>query len=181
MGDFCGQTVSKSALTELFSHCAWRLGGVHGEYLKAEAGMQANHIMLASAAKFVGALGTHLFLKTRLDRWEPAGDFVRPHHGLVCVGVFGLIAGKVVPLNFTRWPGHLSFGFVLSSVTMSMTRLRWPPPRLGGSHYFAVYAVVATAMPSPTLGRDDRRAVSQHRLAVEWIVHSLPRVALVLR
>ena len=47
------------------------LGGLAAftvKYLKAEAGMQDNHIMLASSAKFIGALGTLWFLKSRLDR-----------------------------------------------------------------------------------------------------------------
>ena len=125
------------------------------KYLKAEAGMQANS-MLASAAKFVGALGTLWFLKTRLDRLgsRPVILFGLIM-GLVCVVMFGLIAGKVVPLNFYAVAGlYLSFGFVLCSVTMSMTRLAMATvPRLGSSHYFAVYAVVGNlAMGlSPTL------------------------------
>jgi len=135
------------------------LGGLAAftvKYLKAEAGMQANHIMLASAAKFVGALGTLWFLKTRLDRLgsRPVILFGLIM-GLVCVVVFGLIAGKVLPLNFFAVAGlYLSFGFVLSSVTMSMTRLAMATvPRLGSSHYFAVFAVVGNlAMGiSPTL------------------------------
>jgi MFS family permease len=64
--------------------------------------------------------------------------------GLVCVAVFGLIAGGVVPINFFAVTGlYFSFGFVLASVTMSMTRLAMATvPRLGSIHYFAVFAVV---------------------------------------
>ena len=135
------------------------LGGLAAftvKYLRAEAGMQVNHIMLASAAKFVGALGTLWFLKTRLDRLgsRPVilfGIIV----GLLCVILFGLIAGRVVALNFhTVLALYFSFGFVLSAVTMSMTRLAMSTvPRLGSSYYFAVYAVVGNlAMGiSPTL------------------------------
>ena len=135
------------------------LGGLAAftvKYLRAEAGMQVNHIMLASAAKFVGALGTLWFLKTRLDRLgsRPVilfGILV----GLLCVILFGLIAGRVVALNFhTVLALYFSFGFVLSAVTMSMTRLAMSTvPRLGSSYYFAVYAVVGNlAMGiSPTL------------------------------
>jgi MFS family permease len=112
--------------------------------------------MLASAAKFVGALGTLWFLKTRLDRLgsRPVilfGIIV----GVLCVILFGLIAGRVVALNFhTVVALYFSFGFVLSAVTMSMTRLAMSTvPRLGSSYYFAVYAVVGNlAMGiSPTL------------------------------
>ena len=142
---------------ELFMAIA--LGGLAAftvKYLKAEAGMQDNHIMLASAAKFVGALGTLWFLKSRLDRLGSRPViFFGLAIGLVCVAVFGLIAGGVVPLNFFAVAGlYFSFGFVLASVTMSMTRLAMATvPRLGSSHYFAVFAVVGgVAMGmSPTL------------------------------
>ncbi|MBK27659.1 MAG: hypothetical protein CMO77_02375 [Verrucomicrobiales bacterium] len=135
------------------------LGGLAAftvKYLKAEAGMQVNQIMFASAAKFVGALGTLWFLKTRLDRLgsRPVilfGIII----GLMCVLLFGLIAGRVMSLNFYIVAGlYFSFGFVLSAVTMSMTRLAMATvPRLGSSYYFAVYAVVGNlAMGiSPTL------------------------------
>ena len=135
------------------------LGGLAAftvKYLRAEAGMQVNHIMLASAAKFVGALGTLWFLKNRLDRLgsRPVilfGTIV----GLLCVLLFSLIAGKVVSLNFYAVAAlYFSFGFVLSAVTMSMTRLAMSTvPRLGCSYYFAVFAVVGNlAMGiSPTL------------------------------
>jgi MFS family permease len=113
------------------------LGGLAAftvKYLRAEAGMQVNYIMLASAAKFVGALGTLWFLKTRLDRLgsRPVilfGIIV----GLLCVLLFGLIAGRVVSLNFYVVAAlYFSFGFVLSAVTMSMTRLAMSTvPRLG--------------------------------------------------
>ena len=154
---FANKPFRKLLWTEMFMAIA--LGGLAAftvKYLKAEAGMQANHIMLASAAKFVGALGTLWFLKTRLDRLgsRPVILFGLIM-GLVCVVVFGLIAGKVLPLNFFAVAGlYLSFGFVLSSVTMSMTRLAMATvPRLGSSHYFAVFAVVGNlAMGiSPTL------------------------------
>ena len=109
---FAAKPFRKLLWTELFMAIA--LGGLAAftKYLKAEAGMQANHIMLASAAKFVGALGTLWFLKTRLDRLgsRPVILFGLIM-GLVCVGVFGLIAGKVVPLNFYAVAGlYLSFG-----------------------------------------------------------------------
>jgi len=69
--------------------------------------------------------------------------------------VFGMISGGVVPINFFAVTGlYFSFGFVLASVTMSMTRLAMSTvPRLGSSHYFAVFAVVGgVAMGmSPTL------------------------------
>ena len=154
---FANKPFRKLLWIEMFMAIA--LGGLAAftvKYLKAEAGMQANHIMLASAAKFVGALGTLWFLKTRLDRLgsRPVILFGLIM-GLVCVLVFGLIAGKVLPLNFFALAGlYLSFGFVLSSVTMSITRLAMATvPRLGSSHYFAVFAVVGNlAMGiSPTL------------------------------
>ena len=93
------------------------LGGLAAftvKYLKAEAGMQVNQIMFASAAKFVGALGTLWFLKTRLDRLgsRPVilfGIII----GLMCVLLFGLIAGRVMSLNFYIVAGlYFSFGFV---------------------------------------------------------------------
>ena len=179
---FAAKPFRKLLLTELFMAIA--LGGLAAftvKYLKAEAGMQANHIMLASAAKFVGALGTLWFLKTRLDRLgsRPVILFGLIM-GLVCVGVFGLIAGKVVPLNFYAVAGlYLSFGFVLSSVTMSMTRLAMATvPRLGSSHYFAVYAVVGNlAMGlSPTLWGvmiDVMSASKSIWLGVEWNEYTL--------
>ena len=118
--------------------------------------MQDNHIMLASSAKFIGALGTLWFLKSRLDRMGSRPViFFGLAIGLVCVVVFGMISGGVVPLNFFAVTGlYFSFGFVLASVTMSMTRLAMATvPRLGSSHYFAVFAVVGgVAMGmSPTL------------------------------
>ena len=103
--------------------------------------------------------------------------------------MFGLIAGKVVPLNFYAVAGlYLSFGFVLSSVTMSMTRLAMATvPRLGSSHYFAVYAVVGNlAMGlSPTLWGVMIDVMSDSKsiwLGVEWNEYTLyfAGVALVL-
>ena len=155
------------------------LGGLAAftvKYLRAEAGMQVNYIMLASAAKFVGALGTLWFLKSRLDRLgsRPVilfGIIV----GLFCVLLFGLIAGRVVPLNFYFVSAlYFSFGFVLSAVTMSMTRLAMSTvPRLGCSHFFAVYAVVGNlAMGiSPTLWGlmiDFLSAKEDVFLGIEW-------------
>ena len=143
---FANQPFRKLLWVELFMAIA--LGGLAAftvKYLKAEAGMQDNHIMLASAAKFVGALGTLWFLKSRLDRMGSRPIiFFGLAIGLVCVAVFGLIAGGVVPINFFAVTGlYFSFGFVLASVTMSMTRLAMATvPRLGSIHYFAVFAVV---------------------------------------
>ncbi len=154
---FSNRPFCKLLWVELFMAIA--LGGLAAftvKYLKAEAGMQDNHIMLASAAKFVGALGTLWFLKARLDRMGSRPViFFGLAIGLACVVVFGLIAGGVVALNFFAVAGlYFSFGFVLASVTMSMTRLAMATvPRLGSSHYFAVFAVVGNlAMGmSPTL------------------------------
>jgi len=143
---FGNRPFRKLLWVELFMAIA--LGGLAAftvKYLKAEAGMQDNHIMLASASKFVGALGTLWFLKARLDRMGSRPViFFGLAIGLVCVAVFGLIAGGLVPLNFFAVAGlYFSFGFVLASVTMSMTRLAMATvPRLGSSHYFAVFAVV---------------------------------------
>ncbi len=154
---FAAKPFRKLLWTELFMAIA--LGGLAAftvKYLKAEAGMQDNYIMLASAAKFVGALGTLWFLKSRLDRMGSRPIiFFGLAIGLVCVAVFGLIAGRVVPLDFFAVAGlYLSFGFVLASVSMSMTRLAMATvPRLGSSHYFAVFAVVGNLGMgvSPTL------------------------------
>jgi len=154
---FGNRPFRKLLWVELFMAIA--LGGLAAftvKYLKAEAGMQDNHIMLASSAKFIGALGTLWFLKSRLDRMGSRPViFFGLAIGLVCVAVFGMISGGVVPLNFFAVTGlYFSFGFVLASVTMSMTRLAMATvPRLGSSHYFAVYAVVGgVAMGmSPTL------------------------------
>jgi len=154
---FGNRSFRKLLWVELFMAIA--LGGLAAftvKYLKAEAGMQDNYIMLASAAKFVGALGTLWFLKSRLDRMGSRPIiFFGLAIGLVCVAVFGLIAGRVVPLDFFAVAGlYLSFGFVLASVSMSMTRLAMATvPRLGSSHYFAVFAVVGNLGMgvSPTL------------------------------
>ena len=154
---FGNRPFRKLLWVELFMAIA--LGGLAAftvKYLKAEAGMQDNHIILASSAKFIGALGTLWFLKSRLDRMGSRPViFFGLAIGLVCVAVFGMIAGGVVPLNFFAVTGlYFSFGFVLASVTMSMTRLAMATvPRLGSSHYFAVFAVVGgVAMGmSPTL------------------------------
>ncbi len=154
---FGNRSFRKLLWVELFMAIA--LGGLAAftvKYLKAEAGMQDNHIMLASAAKFVGALGTLWFLKSRLDRMGSRPIiFFGLAIGLVCVVVFGLIAGRVMPLDFFAVAGlYLSFGFVLASVTMSMSRLAMATvPRLGSSHYFAVFAVVGNLGMgvSPTL------------------------------
>ena len=154
---FGNRPFRKLLWVELFMAIA--LGGLAAftvKYLKAEAGMQDNHIMLASSAKFIGALGTLWFLKSRLDRMGSRPViFFGLAIGLVCVAVFGMISGGVVPLNFFVVTGlYFSFGFVLASVTMSMTRLAMSTvPRLGSSHYFAVFAVVGgVAMGmSPTL------------------------------
>ena len=154
---FGNRPFRKLLWVELFMAIA--LGGLAAftvKYLKAEAGMQDNHIMLASSAKFIGALGTLWFLKSRLDRMGSRPViFFGLAIGLICVVVFGMIAGGVVPLNFFAVTGlYFSFGFVLASVTMSMTRLAMATvPRLGSSHYFAVFAVVGgVAMGmSPTL------------------------------
>ena len=154
---FGNRPFRKLLWVELFMAIA--LGGLAAftvKYLKAEAGMQDNHIMLASSAKFIGALGTLWFLKSRLDRMGSRPViFFGLAIGLVCVAVFGMISGGVVSLNFFVVTGlYFSFGFVLASVTMSMTRLAMATvPRLGSSHYFAVFAVVGgVAMGmSPTL------------------------------
>jgi len=167
------------------------LGGLAAftvKYLRAEAGMQVNYIMLASAAKFVGALGTLWFLKNRLDRLgsRPVilfGIIV----GLLCVLLFGLIAGRVVPLNFYGVAAlYFSFGFVLSAVTMSMTRLAMSTvPRLGCSYYFAVYAVVGNlAMGiSPTLWGlmiDLLSAKEDIWLGIEWNEYTIYFVGVAL-
>ena len=143
---FANQAFRKLLRVELCMAVA--LGGLAAftvKYLKAEAGMQDNHIMLASAAKFVGALGTLWFLKSRLDRLGSRPIiFFALAIGIVCVVVFGLIAGTVVERNFFIITAlYLGFGFVLSSISLSLTRLAMATvPRLGSSHYFAVFAVV---------------------------------------
>ena len=179
---FADKPFRKLLLAELFMAIA--LGGLAAftvKYLKGEADMEANQIMLASAAKFLGALGTLWFLKTRLDRLgsKPVILF-GVITGLLCVVIFGLIAGRLLPLNFFAVTGlYLCFGFVLSSITMSMTRLCMATvPRLCSSCYFAVFAVVGNlAMGlSPTLWGvmiDQTSASEGLWLGIEWNEYTL--------
>jgi MFS family permease len=115
-------------------------------FLKAQAGLSENRILLVTSVAFLGGLSSLWVIGWRLDRFgsKPVLTFSFAAWLVVLAG-WALLAGgalKVTPaivLGLT-----LAMGLLAAVVQMSNTRLAMAViPVMGRNHFFAIYSVVS--------------------------------------
>ncbi len=171
----------------LWVNLAWALmaGGLMAflvKFLKRDAlPMPDDQVMLATSAKFVGGLATLWLLDSRLDRFG-SRPLMHTALALCFLWVAGwlLMAGNVWPRSFAAVTAlHLGLGFSVAVFGMALTRLTMATvPRMGRSHFFAIYSVTGSLMMgiSPIawgIFLDALQHVSWHWAGVEWNAFSL--------
>jgi MFS family permease len=116
-------------------------------YLKSEAGMSEEKILLVTSVMFLGGLSSLWFLGHRLD-----GVGSKPMLG-VAFGVWLLVLGGWLAMAGKwygpRLPVVLALEFLMglfgALVTMSNTRLAMAViPKMGRNHFFALYSVLGS-------------------------------------
>jgi MFS family permease len=150
-------------------------------YLKTEAGMTEQAILLVTATSFLGGWCTLWLLGARLDPWgsKPALKFSLIAW-LVIMAIWALVAGGVLNASVTLLVGlQILIGLATSMFTMSNTRLAMLTiPVMGRNHFFALFSVVGslTMGISPILWGmmiDALRLVHVRWLGLEWNRYSI--------
>ena len=114
-------------------------------FLKTEAHMSEEKILLVSSVSFLGGLGSLWIAGSRLDHMgsKPVLTFSFFAWLLVLAG-WGLLAGRVFPPQL--WiiiALQFCVGLLAALVTMSNTRLAMAiVPVMGRNHFFAIFSVV---------------------------------------
>jgi MFS family permease len=118
-------------------------------YLKSEAKLSEQSILLMTAVYFLGGLGSLWLLGSRLDHWgsKPVLSFALILWLIIMLG-WTLIAGRVTPLV----PAiiillQLLMGLAYSMHNMANVRLTMGTiPPMGRDHFFALYSVVTNVV-----------------------------------
>lgn len=165
----------------LWLNVAWSVayGGLTAfvvAYLKTEAGMSEQVILLVTAASFLGGWCTLWLLGARLDPWgsKPALKFSLIAW-LAIIGIWALVAGGALRPSVPLLVGLQVFmGLATSMFTMSNTRLAMVTiPVMGRNHFFALFSVVGnlTQGIAPILWGmmiDALRLVHVRWLGLDW-------------
>ena len=145
-------------------------------YLKTEAGMNEQVILLVTAASFLGGWCSLWLLGARLDPWgsKPALKFSLITW-LVIIGIWAMVAGGLLRASVPLLVGLQVFmGLATSMFTMSNTRLAMVTiPVMGRNHFFALFSVVGnlTQGIAPILWGmmiDALGLVHVRRFGLEW-------------
>jgi MFS family permease len=149
-------------------------------YLKTEAGLSEQTVLLITSATFAGGLGS-LWLGTRLDRFgsKPVLLFCFALWVLNIIG-WACLSGRVfTPRLSLILSLQFSMGLFAALVNMACTRLAMGTvPEMGRNHFFAIYSVVfnVTLGLAPILWGlliDATASVKADWLGFQWNHHSI--------
>jgi MFS family permease len=116
-------------------------------YLKVEAAMTEQSILLVIATSFLGGWGALWLLGRRLDRWgsKPALKFSLITW-LAIMLIWALVAGGALRASVPLLLGlEVLMGLATSMFTMANTRLAMVMiPSMGRNHFFALFSVVGS-------------------------------------